>query len=60
MKLLRHVAYIQEGQVKIHSFLGGLPLSYEDRIEFYNPQILEVTIRMETHYYEKRKGKVKD
>lgn len=44
MKLLRYVDYISKGRVKIQSFLGGLPLSYRDKIEFSNPQTPEETI----------------
>ena len=56
MELLRYVDYIREERVKIKSFLGGLPLSYQDRIELANPWTLEETICMEAHYYEQGKG----
>lgn len=46
------MGYIKEERVKIQSFLGGLPRSYKDRIEFVNPRTLEETIKMATHYYE--------
>lgn len=36
MEILRYVDYIEE-RVKMKSFLGDLPLSYRERIEFANP-----------------------
>ena len=45
LELLRYVKYIKDEKLKIHRFLRGLPQSYKDRIEFYEPRTLEETIR---------------
>ena len=37
MEILRHVGYIKVERVEVQNFLGGIPLSYKDRIEFTNP-----------------------
>ena len=41
LELLRYVRYIKDEKVKIQRFLSGLPQSYKDRIEFYEPRTLE-------------------
>ena len=41
---------------KVQRFLSGLPQSYKDRIEFYEPRTLEEAIRKAKYYYEKRKS----
>ena len=43
--------------MKIQRFLSGLPQSYKDRIEFYEPKTLEEAIRKAQHCYEQSKGK---
>ena len=43
--------------MKIHHFLSGLPQSYKDRIEFYEPRTLKEAIRKAKYCYEKNKGK---
>lgn len=58
MELVRYLHHIRDDKVKIQSFFSGLPHSYKKIIEFSNPQTLEETIRMDTHCYEKTKGKV--
>ena len=45
LELLRYVRYIKDGKVKIQCFLSGLPQSYKDRIEFYEPRTIEESIR---------------
>ena len=45
LELLRYVRYIKDEKVKIQHFLSGLPQSYKDRIEFYEPRTLEEAIR---------------
>ena len=45
LELLRYVRYIKDEKVKIQCFLSGLPQSYKDRIEFYEPITLEEAIR---------------
>ena len=57
LELLRYVRYIRDEQVKVHQFLSGLPQSYKDRIEFYEPRTLKEAIRKAKSCYEKRKGK---
>ena len=57
LELLRYVRYIKDEKVKIQHFLSGLPQSYKDRIEFYEPRTLEESIRKAKYFYEKRKGK---
>ena len=56
LELLRYVRYIKYEKVKIQRFLSGLPQSYKDRIEFYEPRILEEAIRKAKYFYEQRKG----
>ena len=55
---LRYVRYIKDEKVKIQHFLSGLPWSYKDRIEFYEPRTLEEAIRKAKYCYEQRKGKL--
>ena len=43
--------------MKIQHFLSGLPQSYKDRIEFYEPRTLEEAIRKAKYCYEQMKGK---
>ena len=43
--------------MKIQRFLSGLPQSYKDIIEFYEPITLEEAIRKDKYCYEKSKGK---
>ena len=57
LELLRYVKYIKDEKVKIQQFLSGLPQSYKDRIEFYEPRTLEEAIRKAKYFYEQRKGK---
>ena len=45
LELLRYVRYIRDEKVKVQRFLSGLPQSYKDRIEFYDPRTLEEAIR---------------
>ena len=45
LEILRYVRYIKDEKVKIQRFLSGLPQSYKDRIEFYEPRTLEEAIR---------------
>ena len=44
-------------KVKIQHFLSGLPQSYKDIIEFYEPRTLEEAIRKDKYCCEQRKGK---
>ena len=57
LELLRYVRYIRDEKVKVQYFLSGLPQSYKDRIEFYEPRTLEEAIRKAKYFYEKSKGK---
>ena len=57
LELLRYVRYIKDEKVKIQRFLSGLPQSYKDRIEFYEPRTLEEAIRKDKYCYEQSKGK---
>ena len=57
LELLRYVRYIRDEKVKVQHFLSGLPQSYKDRIEFYEPRTLEEAIRKAKYCYEKSKGK---
>ena len=45
------------GIFKIQRFLSGLPQSYKDRIEFYEPRTLEEAIRKAKYCYKKSKRK---
>ena len=57
LELLRYFRYIKDEKVKIQCFLSGLPQSYKDRIEFYEPRTLEEAIRKAKYCYEKGKRK---
>ena len=57
LELLRYVRYIKDEKVKIQLFLSGLPQSYKDRIEFYEPRTLEEAIRKDKYCYELTKDK---
>ena len=56
LELLRYVRYIKDEKVKIHRFLSGLPQSYKDRIEFYEPRTMEEAIRKISIDMRKEKG----
>ena len=56
LELLRYVKYIKDEKVKIQRFLSGLPHSYKDIIEFYEPRTLKEVIRKAKYCYEKIKG----
>ena len=51
LEMLRYVKYIKDEKVKIQRFLSGLPQSYEDRIDFYEPRTLEEAIRKAIYCY---------
>ena len=57
LELLRYVRYIKDEKVKVQHFLSGIPQSYKDRIEFYEPKTLEEAIRKANYCYEKSKDK---
>ena len=57
LEMLRYVRYIKEEKVKVQIFLSGLPQSYKDRIEFYEPRTLDEAIRKVKYCYEKSRGK---
>ena len=57
MELLRYVRYIRDEKVKVQRFLSGLPQTYKDRIEFYEPRTLEEAIRKAKYCYEQSKVK---
>ena len=57
LELLRYARYIKDEKVKIQHFLSGLPQSYKDKIDFYEPRTLEEVIRKAKYCYEQRKGK---
>ena len=42
--------------MKVQCFLSGLPQSYKDRIEFYEPRTLEEAIRKAKYFYEQSEG----
>ena len=60
LELLRYVKYIKYETVKIQHFLSGLPQSYKDRIEFYEPRNLEEAIRKSKYCYEQSENKPDD
>ena len=57
LELLRYVRYIKDEKVKVQHFMSGLPQSYKDKIEFYEPGTLEEAIRKAKYFYEQSKGK---
>ena len=58
LDLLRYVRYIRDEKVKVQCFLSGLPQSYKDIIEFYEPRTLEEAIRKNKYFYEQGKCKL--
>ena len=52
LELLRYVRCMKDEKVKIQCFLSGLPQSYKNRIEFYEPRTLEEAIRKAKYCYE--------
>ena len=44
LDLLHYVSYIKEEKVNIQQFLGCLPPSFLDRIEFNMPKTLDTTL----------------
>ena len=44
-KFLELLRYVKDEKVKIQRFMSGLPQSYKDRIEFYEPKTMEEVIR---------------
>ena len=57
LELLRYVRYIKDEKVRIKHFMSGLPHSYKDQIEFYEPRTMEEVIRKAKYCYEQRKRK---
>ena len=53
--MLHYVSYIKEEKVKIQQFLGCLPPSFWDRIEFNMPKALDTTLHKAQLCYELRK-----
>jgi hypothetical protein len=43
-ELLRYVPYIKDEKVKVKRFISGLPQTYQNKIEFDEPNTLEDTI----------------
>ena len=58
-ELLRFIPYIWEDKVKIQWFLGCLPQSYKDKIEFYNPKSLSEVFRKAQMCYDQYKQRSK-
>ena len=52
LDLLHYVPYIKEEKVKIQHFLGCLPPSFQDRIEFNMPMNLDTTLYKSRLCYE--------
>ena len=52
LDLLHYVPYIKEEKVKIQQFLGCLPPSFRDRIEFDMPKILDTMVHKSRLCYE--------
>jgi hypothetical protein len=48
---IRYVPYIKDEKVNMQRFISGLPQSFQDKIEFDEPKILEVTIRKARYFY---------
>ena len=52
LDLLHYVPYIKEEKVKIQQFLGCLPPSFQDKIEFDMPKTLDTTLHKAKLCYE--------
>ena len=59
LKLMRYVPYIKDERVKMQQFISGLPLSFQDRIEFDEPKTLEDNVQKARYCYEQFKNKEK-
>ena len=53
LDLLHYVPYIKEEKVKIQRFLGCIPTSFQDIIEFNSPKTLDEILPKERLFYEK-------
>jgi hypothetical protein len=56
LEMMRYVPYIKDEKVKMQWFISGLPQSYQDKVEFYEPKTLEDTIRKTRYCYEQFKS----
>ena len=52
LDLLHYVPYIKEEKVKIQQFLGCIPPSFHDGIEFDMPKMLDTTLHKARLGYE--------
>ena len=50
--MLHYVPYIQEEKVKIEQFLGCLPSSFQDKIQFDTRKTSDTTLHKARVYYE--------
>jgi hypothetical protein len=57
MDLLRYLPYHKDEKVRIQCFLSGIPQSYQDKIEFDIPNMLEDTIWKVKCCYDESKHK---
>jgi hypothetical protein len=57
LEMMRYVPYIKDGKVNMKQFISGLPQSYQNKIEFDEPNTLEGTVRKEMYFYEQFKNK---
>ena len=60
LDLLHYVPYIKEERVKIQQFLGCLPPSFQDRIEFDMPNTLDTMLHKASICYEHGKLRQKN
>ena len=51
LDLLHYVPYIKEEKVNIQQFIGCLPPSFRDRIEFDMPKTLDTMLHKSRLYY---------
>jgi hypothetical protein len=58
LELMRYVSYINDEKVKMQRFISGLPQSYQDMIEFDEPNTLEDVIIKARYFYEKFNNKI--
>jgi len=55
LELLRYVPYLKDYKAKFQLFISRFPMSFKDRIKFYEPQTLDDATNKFKHYCEQEK-----
>lgn len=59
LELLRYIPYLKDEKIEVQRFISGLPLSFNDQIDYDDPRSLEEVISKLKHCYEQSKHKSK-